>query len=296
LRQVRGINQQDAEDAVQDAWLVLAAKAPELEPGPVGGYLMRTARFKALKTRDRKARHSSLDAMKDAAGDGARELADGRATPMDVHIQLDELERDPVARRVLDAAAEGGAAQLAPRGMNHPCARYTDEQVACVRTLRAEGKTFVAIARQTGVPAGYASMLAKRHARVCPTAEGWTDVAILEALRRFRCRHDRSPRLRDMDGDPTMPSANTVARRFGSWQNALTTAGIAPTYGDHRMRAWSQEEMVLAFCSWRTRTRRWPTRRDMVNDASLPSPATTGRRFGTQSSAGVARVVLDLLA
>lgn len=36
LMGVRGISHEDAEDAVQNAWLVLAEKAEHLEPGPVG--------------------------------------------------------------------------------------------------------------------------------------------------------------------------------------------------------------------------------------------------------------------
>jgi DNA-directed RNA polymerase specialized sigma24 family protein len=104
LSQVRGISRQDAEDAVQESWIVLAEKAEQLEPGPIGGYLMRTARFKAMQIRDKRRDAISLDTLMEIAGDGIGELPDTRFASPDTHAELAELANDPVSARALEAA------------------------------------------------------------------------------------------------------------------------------------------------------------------------------------------------
>jgi len=158
---VAGISHEDAEDAVQDAWLVVAEKADRLEPGPIGGYLRGTARNKAMKIRDKARKTTSLDALVEVAGDASRALIDSRVASLDAQADLARLSEDPIAARAI-AAAEGGAAPyVAPRGVHHPCARYTDEQVKRVRELHGQGRTYKEIEELTGVPAGYCPALVK---------------------------------------------------------------------------------------------------------------------------------------
>jgi DNA-directed RNA polymerase specialized sigma24 family protein len=296
LSQVRGISRQDAEDAVQESWIVLAEKAEQLEPGPIGGYLMRTARFKAMQIRDKRRDAISLDTLMEIAGDGIGELADTRFASPDTHAELAELANDPVSARALEAAAKGASPRVAPRGMRHQCARYSDDQIAQVRQLRTQGLTYRRIETLTGVPAGYCSNIVRRGARVTESTDGWSQQMVIDALRRFHERRGKAPRFRDVDGDPTMPSANTARRHFGTWREAVRAAGLDPVYGERRVRPWTQEEMVQAFCAWRLRRKRWPNVADMTNDSALPSPATTRRHFGTQSPDRLAEAVLTLLA
>jgi DNA-directed RNA polymerase specialized sigma24 family protein len=296
LSQVRGINRQDAEDAVQEAWIVLAEKAGQLEPGPTGGYLMRTARFKAMQIRDKRHASVSLDALAEVAGDGVAELADPHFASADMHAELAELASDPVAARVLEAAAKGASPRVAPRGMKHQCARYSDDQIARVRKLRRQSMTYYQIEELTGVPAGYCSCIVRRGARVTETTDGWTPQLVIDALQRFHQRRGSAPRFRDADGDPTMPSANTARRYFGTWREAVRAAGLDPVYGERRVQPWTQEEMVRAFCAWRLHKKHWPNVADMRTDPDLPSPATTRRHFGTQSPRRLADAVLALLA
>jgi DNA-directed RNA polymerase specialized sigma24 family protein len=281
--QVPGISREDAEDAVQDAWIVLAEKADRLAPGPIGGYLRGTARNKAMKIRDKGRRTTSLDALAEAAGDGVEALTDRRWGSLQSHAELDELADDPIARRAMEAAESGAAPCVAPRGVNHRAARYTDEQVEEVRALRRQGHTFREIEARTGVPAGYGPSLARRESRVTASSEGWTRELVMECLRRFQERFGRVPVQDDAKHNPTMPCPNTVARLFGSWREALAAAGLESAYAGRRMTAWTDDEMVLTFCDWRLDHGRWPGVRDMATDPALPSPATTRRRFGTQS-------------
>lgn len=104
LMSVRGISHEDAEDAVQNAWVVLAEKAQDLEPGPVGGYLRGAARYKAMHIRERSRKTTSLDALAEVAGDSAEVLADPRFDSLSAHLELSELADDPIAARAIDAA------------------------------------------------------------------------------------------------------------------------------------------------------------------------------------------------
>jgi len=294
--QVRGISQQDAEDAVQDAWITVAEKARRLEPGPVGGYLLGTARNKAMKIREKSHRTTSLEKLAEAAGDATHALMDPRFSSLDDQIELAELASDPIARRAINAAKKGAAPYVAPRGVHHRNSRYTDEQVEQVRKLRAKGFTYGQIEEMTGVPSGYGPTLVRRASRVTESDEGWTRQLVLEAIRRFYEKYGRVPRLRDAEGNLTMPSPNTASRLFGSWMEAVRAAGLEPVYGDRRVRPWTMTEMILAFCNWRLRHGRWPNRDDMEIDPALPSPATTRRHFKTQSPQKLVKAVLFRLA
>lgn len=236
-----------------------------------------------MKIRDKGRRTTSLEALAEAAGDGTRALIDPLSESLQSHAELDELIDDPVARRAVEAAEMGAAPCVAPRGMNHRAARYTDQQVEEVRALRRQGHTFREIEARTGVPAGYGPALARRASRVTGSSEGWSRDLAIDCLRRFQQRFGRAPVQEDAKRNPAMPCPNTVARLFGSWRAALEAAGLKSVYADRRVTAWSDEEMVLIFCEWRLDHRRWPGVEDMRTDPSLPSPATTRRRFGTQS-------------
>ncbi len=164
--QVPGLSKEDAEDAVQDAWIVLAEKADRLEPGPIGGYLRGTARNKGMKIREKGRRTTSLEALTEVAGDATSVLADHGFRSLDSHVELSELADDPIAARALGAANQGASPCVAPRGAHHRCARYTDEQVRKVRELRTKGLTYKRIEELTGVPAGYGPMLVRRASRI----------------------------------------------------------------------------------------------------------------------------------
>lgn len=294
--QVPGLSKEDAEDAVQDAWIVLAEKADRLEPGPIGGYLRGTARNKGMKIREKSRKTTSLEALAEVAGDATSVLADHSFGSLDSHVELSELADDPIAARALDAANQGAAAYVAPRGVHHRNARYTDEQVERVRQLRTKGLTYSRIEKLTGVPAGYGPTLVSRASRITDSSEGWTRQLVIDAIRRFHKRFGRAPRYRDAESNLTMPSPNTVRRLFGSWRAAVRAAGIEPAYGDRRIKPWTSTEMILTFCDWRLRHERWPSRNDMVVDPTLPSPATTRRHFGTQSPQKLVKAVLVRLA
>lgn len=295
-RQVRGISNQDAEDAVQEAWVELARKRDALAPGPIGGWLARTARFKAMQARDRRKREVSLERMVEERGDAAAAVYATPAASMDAKIQLNELARDPVGSAALRTAVAGASGDIAPRGAFHRCARYSDQQINRVRDLRARGLTYPQIEKLTGVPAGYCSMIVSRRARLASSTEGWTASKALEALRRFERRTGRVPRLRDAEGEPTMPSPQTVVRMFGSWTEGVQAAGLRAAYGGRRMRPWTDEELLTALCAWRLNQKRWPGLHDFVRDTDLPSSATVRRRLGTQAPKRIATAVLTRLA
>jgi hypothetical protein len=284
------MNHQDAEDAVQDAWLVLHQKAPQLEAGPVNGYLVRTARFKALHAREKATKTTSLDGLVEVAGDSVSALSDG-AFSLDAYAGLAELSSDPIGAGIVHSARNGGAPYLAPRGENHRNARYTDAQVDQVRELRKAGLGTRAVEAQTGVPAGYVSMLARRTSRVVGTTEGWSRTTVLAALQGFQKRHGRAPLV--SDDDPLLPSLRTVERHVGTWRDACRDAGAPSIYDGRRMQRWTVDEMVRAFCTVRLEFGRWPTREEIQAHAfpSLPGLATIRRHLGTTSRAALKETV-----
>lgn len=62
---INGLSRQDAEDCIQKAVIALLGKVTQLEPGPIGGWLMRAAKFEAKHLiRDRtRARVSPLETL-----------------------------------------------------------------------------------------------------------------------------------------------------------------------------------------------------------------------------------------
>lgn len=67
------------------------------------------------------------------------------------------------ADNVADMMSKGRHARLA--GERNPHARHTDEAVTAVRRLVAEGRTYYAIARETGISRSYVRKLALGHSR-----------------------------------------------------------------------------------------------------------------------------------
>ncbi|HTA98689.1 MAG TPA: hypothetical protein VK730_13735 [Solirubrobacteraceae bacterium] len=292
-----GYTREEAEDALSDAWITVAGKADQLEDGPIGGYLKGTARFKALKARERRQRQGivSLDAIVDGdrehkgRGDSLEALADQNAMVGEEDLQLAELEADPYGRRVLNAARQGVSPRIAPRGANHQCAKYTDQQVQHVRELRKAGHTYVDIEVLTGVPHSYGYALVKRHSRASVTTEGWSHAMVVDAIKRYYARHGKVPRNRDSNRNHSLPSQGTAVKLYGSWNKALLAAGLTPTYD--RPIIWSTEEIVRALCAWYHREQRIPTCKEWRSQmpGEMPSHPTLQRRFGTSSP----RVILE---
>ncbi len=81
-----------------------------------------------------------------------------------------------------------------------------------------------------------------------PPARRWPRERILDALGAWAHARGRPPRPADWrtgDPDAERPSAQVVARRFGSWAHALDAAGLS-----REASTWSSELVIEALRSW----------------------------------------------
>jgi DNA-binding CsgD family transcriptional regulator len=116
-----------------------------------------------------------------------------------------------------------------------------------------------------------------------PRPPAYSDQEILDALRADARRRGVSSLSSQWDGHP---DRNVIAHRFGSWNAALTAAGLAP----RRVRPdWSDEQILDGLRRFATDHGRPPRARDRVGSLGrYPSPALAVSRFGSWSAALVA--------
>jgi hypothetical protein len=81
---------------------------------------------------------------------------------------------------------------------------------------------------------------------------------------------------------PGAPSVSTITARFGSWADALETAGLAPT-GRRRPRRWKPAEILAAVDRWieTADDTRYPAYlAAAADDPELPLAGMIERHFG----------------
>lgn len=102
---------------------------------------------------------------------------------------------------------------------------------------------------------------APRHCATCaaPTAvRRWTEPLIIERLQQWACAHGGQPPTgrdwaqRSARKDGRWPHPATVRRAFGSWNAAVTAAGLParPAHGPAPVAAWPKDAIVDAMRRW----------------------------------------------
>lgn len=107
---------------------------------------------------------------------------------------------------------------------------------------------------------------------------------ILHALRVWAETHGRAP-LSDewIRADYGRPSRSTVIVVFGTWNNALASAGLAIRRAPE---TWSRERIIEAIQRWAAAHGGKPPRAiDCDNHPELPSRTVVNRRFGSWNAA-----------
>lgn len=243
-----------------------------------------------MKSR-REASNLSLDAFRESDDDAPVELAI-EEVDFDARLTLSEAKDDPILRERLRNVAAGASRALAPRGTACCQSRHSDETVGEVRRLRRDdGLTFRAIEDRTGVERSLAAQWCRGVGRLIPTTPGWTTARAGHTVQMWTRQHGRPPTYRDGQRDPRLPTPSTADRLFGSWRAMLEAAGCPSPYAGRRLARWSKDEGRRVIRAFVRRTGRWPSRQDMITEPNLPSPATCGRLFGTQSAAGLKTVI-----
>ncbi|MDQ2894089.1 MAG: sigma-70 region 4 domain-containing protein [Actinomycetota bacterium] len=116
-----------------------------------------------------------------------------------------------------------------------------------------------------------------------PRPPAVSDEQILEALRAYHRQHAISPTTSEWQRLGLAPNTITISGRFGSWNAALTAAGLAP----RRVRTgWSDQEILDGLQRFAADHGRPPRSTDRVGSLSeYPSPALAVTRFGSWSAA-----------
>ena len=90
----------------------------------------------------------------------------------------------------------------------------------------------------------------------------------------------RTPTMKDVDSDKSMPSVATYIGRFGSWNKALEAAGLSSN-----KNSYSDEELITLLKAKAESLGRTPTQKDVDFDESMPSATTYRDRFGSWKNA-----------
>jgi len=116
--------------------------------------------------------------------------------------------------------------------------------------------------------------------RIC-----YTDVQLLDMLRKFKEKHDREPLRSDTGPGQFLPSSQTYRNHFGSWTKAKALAGVRDSHNiPPTQRRYSNQELLDALRQFKEQHGRAPVFHDFKNGV-LPDGTTYQRRFGSWSSA-----------
>jgi hypothetical protein len=282
-------NRDDAEEAVQQGVERLLRRGEPL----YAAYVVNKARSclsNAMKRREQG--NLSLDAFLEEEVDEAPVELAVEEVDFDAHVALGDVERHPVLS-IRKAALEAGAAPVvAPRGSASPNGRYTDDEIAEVRRLRATGAKFAEIETQTGVERSYAAAICRGKHRVLPTADGWTDERMIETVRIFARDEGRPPTYQEGHRRPDLPNPSTLTNKGKTWRWLLREAGCPSPYEGQRQwrKPWTYDEARAILRDFFERHGRMPHSRELRSP--LPAGNTIHRLFGTRRSEVLKAMVL----
>ena len=108
---------------------------------------------------------------------------------------------------------------------------------------------------------------------------GRTNEELIGQLRAKAESLGRTPMIKDLKSDKSMPSAATYIDRFSSWNEALKAAGLSVNVG------YTNEELIGLLKAKAKSLGRTPTIKDVNSDKSMPHANTYTDRFGSWNQA-----------
>ena len=113
-----------------------------------------------------------------------------------------------------------------------------------------------------------------------PSQKKVTKEEALQYLINFGERTGKTPTCVAVDADSDMPSVKTYRRLFGSFNNALKSAGFEPN-----LKYATEEELLQCLIDLGKKTGKTPTLKMIDNDPEMPSSSTFKKFFGSFSNA-----------
>lgn len=163
------------------------------------------------------------------------------------------------------------------------------------RELGLKGATVREVLRRSATQSDRAARAANSARTPSAAARRVPDETLLDAIRDAGKAASRSPsagdyrRIADQRG---LPGPQTVAKRFGSWREAVAAAGLAPREGKFgTSRRWTEQRCWEATLRLAGELGRWPPAAEYDRLArsrdDLPSTATLRMRLGLWSAIAV---------
>lgn len=173
--------------------------------------------------------------------------------------------------------------------------RYTDEQLIAALRRAADGlgmtPSSIDIKSMEGFPDPVTYLKrfgswneAVRAAGLRPRRiREYTDKELVEALKRAADRLDRGPSMEEFGAMGGYPGAETIRKRFGSWDKALRKAGLEPMVVDRKKH--TDDELLDALRRAADELGRTPTQKEIAAMDGYPSYMTYFKRFGSWNEA-----------
>jgi hypothetical protein len=184
---------------------------------------------------------------------------------------LEILEKDYAS----DQDADGAAGVLYVRGryaVLNIGARRRREKVLSVDGLFAETGDSAFHAARKVIP----QRPVVAPSRSCPGRK-WSRESILGAMQEFEAIQRRQPTAKDCENTASLPAAKTIVEHFGTFNAAVSAAGMTPTV---RRKRWTREEVVEAVAGFARREGAPPSCVDLSPAAGMPGKTTFARHFG----------------
>ena len=115
-------------------------------------------------------------------------------------------------------------------------------------------------------------------------ANKYTKENIIESIQRFHKENNKVPRNRDFGSNVNYPSATTVEKYFGSWNNAIEAAGftvISNTKSKIIRREWTKRQILEAIRKFYIINKNIPSAKDFRGNSNYPSGVTVQNHFGS---------------
>ncbi len=111
--------------------------------------------------------------------------------------------------------------------------------------------------------------------------ETYTNEELLGYLRQFYKENGRTPEINDFNNNDRYPSDVPYKKRFGSWNNAIKTAGLQV----NRFNNITDEELLECLLQFYEENGKSPTIKDFYHNPRYPSFRTYTNRFGSWKDA-----------
>lgn len=144
-----------------------------------------------------------------------------------------------------------------------------DPKMASMQTFRRQFGSYTAALKSANLPPA-------------PRYNGYTRDELIRQLQEKYQELGRAPRVKEIDEDTSMASANVFSRMFGSYKAALENAGISL---NRAYAKYSRDELIAQLQEKATGLGRTPKQKDVDADETMASVNTFMNEFGSFNEA-----------